>query len=87
MSVVRSASKLHKRVDEYLARCWSRAGRTSWALQVRECGEGSRRALREKEETISARNRELEEAIRSVAPKPSDGSRDMGDTDVLAGFD
>ncbi len=54
-----------KRVDEYLARRWSRVGRTSWALQARECGEVSRRALREKEETFSARNRELEEAIRS----------------------
>mmetsp|Transcript_19448 Transcript_19448/g.46681 ORF Transcript_19448/g.46681 Transcript_19448/m.46681 type:complete len:115 (+) Transcript_19448:344-688(+) len=64
VSIVRSVSKLHKRVDEYLARRWSRAGQTSWTSQARECEEVSRRALREKEETISARNRELEEAIR-----------------------
>jgi len=59
VSIVRSVSKLHKRVDEYLARRWSRAGQTSWTSQARECEEVSRRALREKEETISARNRDL----------------------------
>ena len=63
VSIVRSVSKLHKRVDKYFARRWSRAGRTSWMSQTRECEEVSRGALREKEETISARNRELEEAI------------------------
>ena len=65
-----------------VARRWSRAGRTSWALQARECEEVSRRALREKEETISARNRELEEAIRSDCKEEHEIRQRMAALDV-----
>ena len=82
VSVVRSVSKLHKRVDQYLARRWSRAGQTSWTSQARECEEVSRRALREKEETISARNRELEEAIRSDCKEEHEIRQRMAALDV-----
>ena len=52
------------------------------SLQARECEEVSRRALREKDETISARNRELEEAIRSDCKEEHEIQQRMAALDV-----